>query len=101
MIKNNFYYKNSITTRHLNRNYKKIFSSDFGKIKKKLLENLDNYHDTFHILSKKFKLNFDLKQLQKFKRYNTVVIIGMGGSILGIETIYYFLQHKIKKNFTS
>ena len=99
MIKNNFYYKNSITTRHLNRNYKKTFSSDFGKIKKKLLENLDNYHDTFHILSKKFKLNFDLKQLQKFKRYNTVVIIGMGGSILGIETIYYFLQHKIKKKF--
>ena len=32
-----------------------------------------------------------------FKKYKTIVIIGMGGSILGTKAIYSFLRHKIKK----
>ena len=38
---------------------------------------------------------FKIKKLNKFK---TVVVIGMGGSILGSKAIYSFLKHKIKKN---
>ncbi len=39
---------------------------------------------------------FKIKKLNKFK---TVVVIGMGGSILGSKAIYSFLKHKIKKKF--
>ena len=40
-----------------------------------------------------------MKDLNKFKRFNTVVVIGMGGSILGAEAIYHFFKKKIKKEF--
>ena len=36
---------------------------------------------------------------KKFQKFKTVVIIGMGGSILGSKALYSFLRHKIKKNF--
>ena len=41
-------------------------------------------------------IKFDTKY-NKFKKYKTIVIIGMGGSILGAKAIYSFLKHKIKK----
>ena len=31
--------------------------------------------------------------------FENIAIIGMGGSILGTESIYYFLKKKIKKRF--
>lgn len=43
--------------------------------------------------------NFKFKDIKNFKRFKTVVVIGMGGSILGTKAIYTFLKHKIKKNF--
>ena len=50
-------------------------------------------------LSKNYKNSFKKKHLSKFKKYKKIRIIGMGGSILGTESIYNFLKHKIKKNF--
>ncbi len=44
------------------------------------------------ISDEKFDANY-----KKFKKYNSIVIIGMGGSILGAKAIYSFLKHKIKK----
>ena len=44
-------------------------------------------------------MNFKIKDLKKFDNFKTVVIIGMGGSILGAEAIYNFLSKKIKKKF--
>mgnify|MGYP001219487949 CR=1 FL=1 len=41
-------------------------------------------------------IKFDAKY-NNFKKYKTIVIIGMGGSILGAKAIYSFLKHKIKK----
>ena len=64
-----------------------------------ILKNLDNHKNIFHSFSKKFKFNFSKSDLNKFKKYKTIVIIGMGGSILGSEAIYNFLKHKIKKTF--
>ena len=40
----------------------------------------------------KFEFKF-----KKFKKFKTILIIGMGGSILGAKAIYDFLKHKIKK----
>ena len=41
-------------------------------------------------------IKFDVKY-SNLKKYKTIVIIGMGGSILGTKAIYSFLKHKIKK----
>ena len=46
------------------------------------------------INNSKFEIKF-----KKFKKFQTILIIGMGGSILGAKAIYDFLKHKTKKNF--
>ena len=51
-------------------------------------------------LGKNYKNSFDKKILKKYKKISQFNIIGMGGSILGARTIYSFLKHKIKKNFS-
>ena len=43
--------------------------------------------------------SFDFKDIKKFRKFKTVTVIGMGGSILGAKAIYSFLKHKIKKKF--
>ena len=50
-------------------------------------------------LSAKKSNNFNFNKIKKFKKFKTVVIIGMGGSILGSKALYSFLKYKIKKNF--
>ena len=50
-------------------------------------------------LSAKKNNNFNFNKIKKFKKFKSVVIIGMGGSILGSKALYSFLKHKIKKNF--
>jgi len=50
-------------------------------------------------LSKNYKYSYDKNLVNKYKKFNSFRLIGMGGSILGAEAIYDFLQHKIKKNF--
>ena len=49
----------------------------------------------YYTKSNPFKQNLNLK---KFFRYKNVVIIGMGGSSLGIKCIYSFFKNNIKKN---
>ena len=51
------------------------------------------------MLHDNYKFNFLKKDLNKFKRFKKIVIIGMGGSILGSEAIYYLFKKKIKKKF--
>ena len=50
-------------------------------------------------LSVNYKNSYNKKTISKLKKYYHVRIIGMGGSILGTESIYDFLKHKIKKSF--
>ena len=99
MTNKNIIHKNFIPKKYLSQKLSVKFNKDYSKISKKIINNLDSTQDTFHSLSKKFKFNFNLKDLNKFKNFKTVVIIGMGGSILGSEAIYSFLKEKIKKKF--
>ncbi len=94
MISNNNIDKNFLS---LKKN--KILSTDFQNTFKEILFDINNDHKTLHILNKSFSLNLDEKNLKKFKKFKDIVIIGMGGSILGSEAIYSFLEKKIKKNF--
>ena len=70
-----------------------------NKIKKILDIILLKKNPVLESLSTNYKNSYSKKTILKFKKYNYVNIIGMGGSILGTESIYYFLKDKIKKDF--
>ena len=46
-----------------------------------------------------YKNSFSKKVSKKYKKSKNFRLIGMGGSTLGAQTIYQFLNYKIKKNF--
>ena len=64
---------------------------------KTIQKNLNSTKDTFSSFGKKFSLNIKLKELNTFKKYNDIIIIGMGGSIHGSQATYFFLEKKVKK----
>ena len=97
MKKNLVEKKNYIQKKYLNPISLKKFSNKFEKELKKINSNIKNPLDFFHLLNTNYNFNFDIKDLKKFKKFNTIAIIGMGGSILGAKAIYYFLRKKIKK----
>ena len=85
---------------------KRIIFKDF-KIKKKknfktkikLQSIIKGNNHILQSLSKNYKDSFSIEKLKNFKRKNKFRIIGMGGSILGTQAIYDFLNHKVKKKF--
>ena len=99
MIKENLIYKNSIRKEHLSIKFSKKLRKTFKKRFNKIIENIDTHENTFHMFSKKFKLNFTIKELKKFNKFKTIIILGMGGSILGANAVYETLNKKIKKKF--
>ena len=64
------------------------------KIKDEIMEDKNSLFKSF-LPNSKYSFNF--QSIKKFNNFRTVVIIGMGGSILGTKAIYSFLKHKIKK----
>ena len=50
-------------------------------------------------LSKNYKDSYTKKTIKKYNKNLTFRLIGMGGSTLGSQTLYQFLNHKIKKIF--
>ena len=97
MAKINLHIKNSIQKCHFNNSIFKKFSKNFNKIVSQVNLDIKNKEKTLNILSDDFKFNFRTKDLEKFKKFKTIVLIGMGGSILGAEAINNFLKKKIKK----
>ena len=71
--------------------------SQFKKVFNEVSKDINNNQKTISILNKDFKLSLKLKELKKFKRFKTIALIGMGGSILGAEAINNFLENKISK----
>jgi len=68
-------------------------------LKKKLITLLNEENFVIKSLKKEYKNNFNKKIVSKFKNFNNCRVIGMGGSSLGTQAIYDFLEHKIKKKF--
>ena len=83
------------------RNYlkNKFIKTNFEKIFKGILENINDPFKTLNILNKDFAFKFKTKEIEKYNKFKKLAIIGMGGSILGSEAIYCFLKKKIKKKF--
>ena len=68
-------------------------------LKKKLTTLLNEENFVIKSLKKEYKNNFNKKTISKFKNFINYRVIGMGGSSLGTQAIYDFLEHKIKKKF--
>ena len=68
-------------------------------LKKKLITLLNEENFIIKSLKREYKNNFNKKKIFKFKNFNNYRVIGMGGSSLGTQAIYDFLEHKIKKKF--
>tara|TARA_B110000093_G_scaffold96747_1_gene104310 strand:- start:1130 stop:2281 length:1152 start_codon:yes stop_codon:yes gene_type:complete len=85
-------------TKHINlQNFKSVKNNN--NIRKDLKLLLEEKNDVINSLSPKYKYSYPKKFILKLKKYSNIRIIGMGGSALGAESIYNFLEHKIKKKF--
>ena len=69
------------------------------KTKQNLNLILSEKNQVIQSLSKDYNNSFKKKKINKYKKYLNFRVIGMGGSTLGSQTIYNFLEKKIKKNF--
>ena len=83
----------------------KNFSNKKKLLNKKKLTNLVNFkillqkYPLLKSLTNNYNYSYKKKDLKNLKKYTEFNLIGMGGSILGAQAIYDFLEHKIKKKF--
>ena len=98
-MKTNIVIKNNITGSFSNKKRRRKNNLIVSYNLNKIFTNIEKKKDTFHLLSKEFKFGFKKNFLKRYKKFNKIVVVGMGGSILGTKAIYCFLQHKIKKDF--
>ena len=87
----------NIQSRYLSKLLLKKFNKKFQSTLSEVYFEISSFQKTLNILNKNFKFNFKLSDLKRFKKFQKIALIGMGGSILGTEAIYNFLQKKIKK----
>ena len=87
--KNNFFFNSKQFYQNLNKTRKifNFFKLDLKNFKIPLLQSYD----------KNYISDFSPSMVKKFSRYNNIIIVGMGGSILGTKGIYSFFKKKIKK----
>jgi len=80
--------------------YKKNFSKNFKKkpinsIAIKLLKSLINENnEILNSFKTSYKDKFNNRLIKKLQKFKTILLIGMGGSILGSKAIYNFLKNK-------
>ena len=83
------------------KNFEKKKSPKINKILKNFLK-YKNFVENYPLLksmNKNYQYSYKKKNINFFKRFSNFNLVGMGGSILGAETIYNFLKHKVKKKF--
>ena len=98
-MRKNIYLKSSISQTNLKKNLHTRDKIKLNKIINNIFISLDRKKDTFHSLSRKFNFSFKLSELVRFNKYKYIILIGMGGSTLGAQSIYSFCAEKIKKKF--
>ena len=88
MFSKNLIFKNFQTKKNI---------KDFKKINKILKNELIISSSLLNSLTNDYKYSFKKSIINKYKNYQNINLIGMGGSILGTEAIYDFLKFRIKK----
>ncbi len=79
-------------------NFKSLNKKKINQLIKKTIKSTKKAHNVFHSFSRNFKLNFSQSELNKYKKFKRVIIIGFGGSILGTQAISNFLKKKTNKD---
>ena len=74
-----------------------LLKSNKSKVKKDLLKLMNSNSEVINSLTSNYIFSFSKKIIQKYKNFQEIRIIGMGGSILGSQAIYSFMKNKIKK----
>ena len=77
------------------QNFKKKF--DKKNVRKKLQIILNVKNTVLESLSQNYIDSYSQKKISKFNKFQNFIIIGMGGSILGIKSIFNFLKGKTYK----
>ena len=85
LISKNLYFEN-LKQKTKIKNLKNIF-----------LNLINEKNETINSLKINYKYSYSKKFLLKFRKFNQINLIGMGGSILGTKAIISFLDKKIKK----
>ena len=67
------------------------------KIKKDLKKLIKENNKILNTLKPTYKYSYSKSTILRNKKFTKLNIIGLGGSILGVEAIYNFLKNKIKK----
>ena len=98
-IKSKVIYSKSSYNHYLKKKDLKKTKKIYPSILRRIIKDINSPNNLFYSFNKNFKLNFSTSSLSKFKKFKTVVVVGMGGSILGSEAIYNFLKKKIKKKY--
>ena len=93
----NIFIRNKISKKFFKKKSIKYFSKNFEKELKIFKLKLIRDFEIFNVFNENYKFNFNISDLNKFKKFKTIVIIGMGGSILGTQAIFQFLSKKVKK----
>jgi len=74
-------------TKNINfKNFKSKKKND--KVRNNLKVILNENNEILKSLSSSYKNSYNKKTILKFKKYSNIKVIGMGGSILGTETIF-------------
>jgi len=81
------------------KNFKKNKKINIFQIRKKFSSLFNEKNYILDSLKNNYKDNFSQKLINKYKKYSTFKVIGMGGSTLGTQTIYEFLKDNVKKDF--
>ena len=97
MKTNNLILNNYIPKEVLDKKIEKNFSKKVVQVLEKIKIEIKDTNKTLNVLNKTYNFSFKFKNLDKFKKFKTITLIGMGGSILGSEAICAFLESKIKK----
>jgi glucose-6-phosphate isomerase len=83
-----------------NINFKGFKSKKNNKnIKNDLQLLLKENNEILNSLGPLYNNSYKKSIISNLKKYSNIRIIGMGGSVLGAESIYDFLKHKVKKKF--
>ena len=98
MTQKNILTKNNIPKNCLDKKIARKLSQNFNKIFNRIIDDTNCAKETLNLLNNNFKFNLNLKDLNRFKKFKTLVFIGMGGSILGAKAMRGFLKEKINKN---
>ena len=73
--------------------------SNKKNLQKKLKKILNHKNELFNSLGKGYKDKYKISKIKNISKNKDIRLIGVGGSILGSQAIYYFLKNKITKNF--